>query len=131
MKAERLHAPGRKGQNVSEIRNTEPKPIQEIISDVMADIRKRANINYETATPRRETAIAKPAPHIDFEVGDLVQIRSGNYAGKCGRIIGVKYSDNGRKKGMITYTVKFSDIEAVQLPAGRMRFLSTTNEADI
>lgn len=62
-------------------------------------------------------------PGLDFVTGDYVQIISGKYAGKCGRIIGVKYSDNLKKKCMLTYTVMFSDKEAVQLPAGRLRLI--------
>lgn len=69
----------------------------------------------------RETTAFTPG--LDFITGDYVQIISGKYAGKCGRIIGVKYSDNRDNKCMLTYTVMFSDKEAVQLPAGRLRIV--------
>lgn len=69
----------------------------------------------------RETSAFTPG--LDFITGDYVQIISGKYAGKCGRIIGVKYSDNRDKKSMLTYTVMFSTKEAVQLPAGRLRIV--------
>ena len=69
----------------------------------------------------RETTAFTPG--IDYITGDYVQIISGKYAGKCGRIIGVKYSDTRDRKSMLTYTVMFSDKEAVQLPAGRLRIV--------
>ena len=113
-------------------RSTEPKPIYDVISETIADIMKRANKTYEAAIPQRETAIATAfKQRIDFNVGDAVQVYSGKYAGRIGRIIGVKYSRNNGKKEMLTYTVKFSDVEAVQLPAGRLRFFTTTSDAEI
>ena len=109
----------------------EPKPIQEILAETMAIIKERSNKYYETATPKRETAMATAfKPQIDFNVGDIIQVCSGDYAGRIGRIIGIKLSENGHKHEMLTYTIMFSDTEAVQLPAGRLRFLSTS-DADI
>lgn len=108
-------------------RNTEPKPIQEILSDVMADIRKRANINYETATPARETAMAKPkpAPRIDYEVADVVQIRAGskNHIGDIGVIIGARYAKLEKGGDAILYTVKFSDRAAADFVANNLNLV--------
>ena len=110
-------------------RNTEPKPIQEILSDVMADIRKRANIHYETATPRRETAIAKPAPHIDFEVSDVVQIRAGSksHIGDIGVIIGARYMKLDKGGDAILYTVKFNDKDAADFVANNLNLVRAGN----
>lgn len=85
----------------------------------------------ENAMLMRETAVATAfKPRIDFNVGDLIRVCTGDYAGRIGRIIGIKLSENEHKHEMLTYTIMFSDTEAVQLPAGRLRFLST-NGANI
>lgn len=122
----------KEGANVDTKRDTEPKPVYEVINKVIFDLMQRSNKHYETAVVQRETAAGTAfIPGLDFSTGDFVQIISGKYAGKCGRIIGVKYSDNRDNKSMLTYTVMFSDKEAVQLPAGRLRFLregTPTNE---
>lgn len=74
----------------------------------------------------RETAATEPAPinKIDFEVGDLVQIRHGEHAGAVGKIIGIRLIKNTKGKEALYYCVQFSDISAAEYPAGRMRFLS-------
>lgn len=112
-------------------RSTEPKPIQEILSDVMADIRKRANIHYETATPTRETAMAKPkpAPHIDYEVSDVVQIRAGSksHIGDIGVIIGARYMKLDKGGDAILYTVKFSDKDAADFVANNLNLVRAGN----
>ena len=131
MKAERLHAPSRKGQNVSEIRSTEPKPIYDVISETIADIMKRANKYYETATPTRETAMAKPnpAPRIDYEVSDVVQIRAGSksHIGDIGVIIGARYMKLDKGGDAILYTVKFSDKDAADFVANNLKLVRAGN----
>lgn len=129
MKAERLHAPRRKGQNVSEIRSTEPKPIQEVLAETMAIIRERANKYYETATPQRETAMAKPSPRLDFEVSDVVQIRPSakDHTGRIGVIIGSRYMKLDKGGDAILYTVKFSDSEACDFVANNLNLIRAGN----
>ena len=131
MKAERLHAPRRKGQEVSEIRSTEPKPIQKVLAETMAIIRERANKYYETATPQRETAMAKPnpAPHFDFEVSDVVQIRPSakEHTGRIGVIIGSRYMKLDKGGDAILYTVKFSDREACDFVANNLNLIRAGN----
>ena len=78
----------------------------------------------------RETAITEPAPmrKLDFEVGDLVQIRHGERAGDIGKIIGIRLTKNDKGRETLAYCVQFSDIEAAEFPAGRMRFLSAAEK---
>ena len=112
-------------------RSTEPKPIQDILTDVIADMRKRSNINYETATPTRETAMAKPkpAPHIDFEVSDVVQIRTGpkRHIGDIGVIIGTRYMKLHKGGDAILYAVKFSDKDAAEFVAHNLVLVRAGN----
>lgn len=114
-------------------RDTEPKPVYDVICETIADIMKRSNKYYETAVVQRETAAGTAfVRDLDFMTGDCVQVRSGEHAGKVGRITGVKYSDSrpGATKGMLLYNVQLSNLEAVQLPAGRLRFLSKGTTTD-
>lgn len=64
---------------------------------------------------------------MDFEVGDIVQIKSdgGKAAGKMGMVIGIRlfeYQKDGEPD--LAYRIKLSDTESIEVSAGRMRFLS-------
>ena len=75
----------------------------------------------------RETAIAKTnkTPHIDFEVGDYVQIRPNGKrnVGRVGIIIGVRYLEFERTGGGLAYTVKFTDKESGDYIADNLTFV--------
>lgn len=112
-------------------RSTEPKPIQEIIAETIAVIKERSNKYYETATPTRETAMAKPAPmkKLDLECGDLVQIRAGSksHIGDIGVIIGTRYMKLDKGGDAILYTVKFSDKDAADFVANNLNLVRAGN----
>ena len=114
---------------MSEIRNTEPKPIQDIISDVMADLINRSNINYYAPKVNRETAIAKPISKLDIECGDVVQIRAGakSHIGEIGVIIGTRYTKLDNGSGAILYTVKFSDKDGADFMAHNLTLVRAGN----
>lgn len=113
-------------------RSTEPKPIQEILAETVASIKERANKYYETATPQRETAMAKPGTRhkLDFEVGDLVQIQPNakKFAGRIGRIIGIRYTKTKKGAETLAYCVQFSDKEANNYVASSLTYLSSENQ---
>lgn len=116
------------------MRNTEPKPIQEIIDNVIKDIQNRSNKKYYTPEVQRETAAAEPAPmrKIDFEVGDVVQIRanSKNHVGRVGVIIGIRYKK--LKSGpTLVYSVKFSDKDGADFVADHFNFIRRAEPGEI
>ena len=115
-------------------RSTEPKPIQEILAETMAIIKERSNRYYETATPTRETAMARPAQinKLDLECGDLAQIRAGSksHIGDIGVIIGARYMKLDKGGDAILYTVKFNDKDAADFVANNLN-LVRANGANI
>lgn len=117
------------------MRNTEPKAIQNIICDVMADLENRSNIKYYAPEIKRETAIAEPAPmrKIDYEVGDFVQIRADakNNIGRVGVIIGIRYKEFDKIGPALVYTVKFSDQEAADFITDHFNFIRSAEAGEI
>ena len=78
----------------------------------------------------KEDAMLKPSEHysirkIDFEVGDIVQVKSkGKYTGRIGRIIGTSIR---MVSGKILYTVQFNDKESIAVSGYGLSFLSKTD----
>ena len=71
----------------------------------------------------------------DYQVGDVIQIKADGKraAGKIGVIIGVRAFKPHEKLpyGLeydLAYTIKLSDQEAIEVSAGRMRFLRHGDE---
>lgn len=117
------------------MRSTEPKPVQDIIFDVMTNLKRRSNINCYTPEVQRETAAAEPVPmrKIDFEVGDFVQIRpngKGKYIGRVGVIIGIRYKELETGPALV-YTVKFSDKEAADFLTDHFNYIRSAEPGEI
>lgn len=88
------------------------------------------NKNYETAILSRETAAATPRllKKFDFNVGDLVQIRTADkYNGRVGEIIGIRYIERN-ENGLLSYTIKLSDKDAIEVNDSQM---SVVRKAEI
>ena len=65
---------------------------------------------------------------LDYQVGDLVQIVSGDYAGALGRILNIKLS---RKQDVLVYEVYVkTDRRLYNLRAYQIRFLSRDEKED-
>lgn len=83
----------------------------------------------------RETAAATPEPmrKLDFEVGDVVQIRPNakNHVGGVGLIIGSRYKKMNTAGEAIMYTVKFNDTDAADFIGDNMRFIRRTENGKI
>lgn len=93
------------------------------------------NKQYETAVLNRETAAATPQPmhKLDFEVGDIVQIRAnGNekYIGHVGVIIGIRYKEFNTGPAL-AYTVKFSDKDAADFLSDHFNFIRSSESGEI
>lgn len=117
------------------MRNTEPKSVQDVIFDVMTNLKSRSNINYYTPEVKRETAAATPQPmhKIDFEVGDVVQIRANakeKYIGRVGVIIGIRYKDLESGPALV-YTVKFSDTDGADFVTDHFNFIRSAEPGEI
>lgn len=118
------------------MRSTEPKPIQEIIDNVIKDIQSRSNKKYYTPEISRETAAAIPQPmrKIDFEVGDIVQIRANakeKYIGRVGVIIGIRYKELDKTGPALVYTVKFSDKDGADFLTDHFNFIRSADPGEI
>lgn len=116
------------------MRNTEPKSVQDVIFDVMTNLKNRSNINYYTPEMKRETAAAEPAPmrKIDFEVGDVVQIRANakeDYIGRVGVIIGIRYKNLDTGPALV-YTVKFSDKDGADFLTDHFNFIRSAEPGE-
>ena len=84
----------------------------------------------------RETAAAIPAepPKLDFEVGDVVQIRAtgkAKYIGRVGVIIGIRYKELDKTGPALAYTVKFSDQDGADFLADHMNFIRRAHDGEI
>lgn len=94
------------------------------------------NKQIENVMQTRETAIVDHfTPGIDFCCGDYVQVQRGEYAGKTGLIIGIKYIPKRHRFGRcknerLLYRVKLSDKRSVELSAGCMRFLNDNGRCE-
>lgn len=86
------------------------------------------NKQYETATLNKETAGAMPIRKFDFNVGDLVQIRTADkHNGRVGEIIGIRYIERN-ENGLLSYTIKLSDKDAIEVNDSQM---SVVRKAEI
>ena len=76
-----------------------------------------------------ETARGK----LDFECGDIVQIRTNSpkYAGRVGVIIGVRYKKLEKAGEMLSYSVRFSDSEAADFVANHMKYIRHADSTEI
>lgn len=79
---------------------------------------------YETA------AVVHKISGLDLQVGDTVQIRSGDYAGRVGVVIGISYEPGTKGCPFLSYCVKFTDTEGVRFPSGRLRLVKPYERED-
>ena len=84
----------------------------------------------------RKTAAAEPAPmpKLDFEVGDVVQIRAtgkAKYIGRVGVIIGIRYKELDKTGPALAYTVKFSDNESADFLSIHFNFIRRAQDGSI
>ena len=84
----------------------------------------------------RETAATEPAPmrKIDFEVGDVVQIRANankNYIGRVGVIIGIRYKELDNTGPALVYTVKFSDQDGADFLTDHFNYIRSADPGEI
>ena len=84
----------------------------------------------------RETAAAEPAPmpKLDFEVGDVVQIRAtgkAKYIGRLGVIIGIRYKELDKTGTALVYTVKFSNQVGADFISDHMNFIRRAHNGEI
>lgn len=78
------------------------------------------NRQYETAILKRETAGAKSIRKFDFNVGDVVQVRTTDkFNGKVGEIIGIRFIER-KSGGLLSYTIKLSDKDAIEVNDSQM-----------
>lgn len=82
----------------------------------------------------RETAAVEPAPmhKLDFEVGDVVQIRPSakNHIGRVGVIIGVRYKNLDSGPALV-YNVKFSDKDGADFVTDHFNFIRSAEPGEI
>ena len=104
------------------MRNTEPKPIQNVLADTMKEI--KSNVNYYAPEAHRETAAGRIREPLDLKTGDIVQVRNGKYfVGRVGQIIGIKYTKFEKFGDGFLYTVRFSDSESRDFMADNLKFV--------
>lgn len=113
------------------MQNTEPKPIQDVIVDVLENTKQR----YYAAEAEREKAAASPRVmhKLDFEVGDVVQIRPNGkdkYIGRLGVIIGIRYKEFEKVGPALTYTIKFSDKEAADFVSDHLNYIRSADHSE-
>lgn len=80
---------------------------------------------------KRETAVADHTiSGLDIRVGDTVQVRSGDFAGRVGIVIGINYAVGSAGHPFLSYCIKFTDAEGVRLPSGRLRLVKPYERED-
>ena len=67
---------------------------------------------------------------VDYQVGDIVQILQGDYAGRCAIIMNIgAYTYNGRS--FLNYDLKLSDRVGVRATGPRLKLVRHADDAEI
>lgn len=109
---------------------SKPKNVYDVVGEVMRDLQKRTDARRYTPEVIRETTMVKAEPmrKLDFEVGDMIQIKSGDCAGRIGRISGIRLAKTNQGNDILLYCIKFTNTDAVEFPAGRLHYLSSNTD---
>lgn len=65
----------------------------------------------------------RAADLLDYKEGDIVQLKSGKFAGRSGMIIGIRVFEYKDGEPDLAYRVKLSDRKSIEVSARRMRFV--------